>query len=164
VYQVTGFYNTVPRLEFTRRAEASHSFTGEKLTETHLMEAILPILIKYDLEKSLFLCLPKWADIPYYYIFLEVPKDINIFSKISNLSKEIDNQLCIINSEYASKRETGRLGMIKLQPVKLGTVQIFLEQQKKLRKNAVQLKYKIFLDKNTHLDLFQKNLHESKDN
>lgn len=143
LFKVTGFYKGVPRIEYSRRAGTCYSFTGEKLTESQLLNVINKVIDRYDLHGSLFMCCPVWSVIPYYKILLEVGPDYQNANFKALLEHSINEELKSINEEYKSKIDSGRLGGFKVDFVYKGTIHQYIEKQK-THSNAVQYKYKPF--------------------
>jgi len=107
IIEVTGFYNQVPLFDFIRKGDGFTSLTGEKLTETQVIEAmertgrILDVQFEYFTmccdEKNL--C---------YRLFVEFSNGTP-GEKRRIFEEEIDCRLAEINPEYESKRGSGRL-------------------------------------------------------
>ncbi len=141
IYKVTGFYNGVPRIEFSRRQGTYYSFTGEKLTEPQVLMAMEDVAKQFTLNSGMFMCSPVWDDKPYYKFMLEIEEKNMSNTYVRRLERTIDGLLRSYNEEYASKRSSERLDGAKLYPVKVGTIDKFLDA-KKASANAIQYKYK----------------------
>jgi hypothetical protein len=153
IYKVIGFYKKVPRIEFRRRAGTYYSFTGEKITEVQMMMAIQKVYKKYSLNDSLFMSCPVFGDPPFYKVLVEVRANMNTESFSKKIAFDIDQELCLINNEYLSKRESHRLDNIKVNLTNIGSIERY-QERKKLSNNAVQSKYKPFqLDDSVFMDI-----------
>ncbi|MBU2713769.1 GH3 family domain-containing protein [Zooshikella harenae] len=100
IFRVEGFEGNVPRLNFIRRDGIFHSFTGEKLTEDQVTEAISTFSQQNNIDLGLYMCGPKWAHIPRYVLMLETPSDLSVSN--DEIAEKIDGCLQKVNIEYAS--------------------------------------------------------------
>lgn len=112
----------LPDLRFVRRRNLSYSFTGEKLTAEQArlaIDAVAPLLSPHP--GHAFLCLipsrgePTEAR-PHYkalWIFRDESGPFPPAKTRDELASHLDQALQGINSEYESKRGTGRLGAIR---------------------------------------------------
>ncbi|MCV9877502.1 GH3 auxin-responsive promoter family protein [Brenneria izbisi] len=141
IFRVEGYIGQVPRLNFVARAGIYHSFTGEKLTENHITEALASFAKQNDLELGLYMCGPKWKEIPGYVLLLDAPLDL--LKTSDELSEHLDKALQEVNIEYASKRESNRLDRIEVIPVFNNALSKYIDL-KRTAANAAQYKYKPF--------------------
>ncbi len=112
--RIVDFYNETPVIEFLNKGSHISSVTGEKITERQVVEAIEILAKKLGIEIDNFRVQPKWAETPYYILTLEKSIANNRQEKIADM---FDAILQEINIEYKSKRETQRLGRVKLELV-----------------------------------------------
>jgi hypothetical protein len=113
--RVTGFYNRTPLVEFLSKGAHFANLTGEKLSEYHVSGAMRDVLAELDLTLTAYSLAPCWHDEqPYYGLFVE-RGDLAQGHKGVRLAVALDRRLCAVNIEYASKRESLRLGPIRLQ-------------------------------------------------
>ncbi|MFI7401684.1 GH3 auxin-responsive promoter family protein [Streptomyces sp. NPDC049541] len=119
VYRVAGHYGATPRLEFTGRAGFRASFTGEKLTETQVHEAVVSSLPEGLGGRPLFTCVPVWGAPPRYHVIIEGAADLGP-STLENFAQDIDSALRRINIEYGEKRASRRLGRIEVVATEWG--------------------------------------------
>ncbi|WP_017477910.1 GH3 auxin-responsive promoter family protein [Pseudomonas sp. PAMC 26793] len=138
IYRVHGYYRGVPRISFSRRNGVMHSFTGEKITETQLHEAVQMCGIP---NAGLYLCAPVWHETPYYAVAIEASG--TSCAESQTLSQLLDGHLQAINIEYESKRSSKRLGQIKVITVPCNAISMAIEREKAARK-TLQIKYKPF--------------------
>ncbi|MFD9358914.1 GH3 auxin-responsive promoter family protein [Streptomyces sp. NPDC060031] len=132
----------VPWVHFVRRSGVFHSFTGEKITEAQVTEAIENGFRLLGVDMGLYLCGPRWAEPPHYVAVVETGAALT-GELAAALSARIDEQLGLINIEYASKRDSGRLDPIVVVPVAHGAVGSYFESRRTLG-NTTQYKYKPF--------------------
>lgn len=126
-----GFIAGLPDLHFVRRRDLAYSFTGEKVTSEQVSTAFQRLREEYPwLGADKFLtCVPSQpADepVPHYKIVLVGGArggDVEISG--DELAVRCDVLLGEMNSEYRSKRESGRLGRAMFMRVPPGD---FIEQ------------------------------------
>lgn len=152
VYKVVDFYNNVPMVEFVTRANTFFSFTGEKITEEQILSTVQNICIKLGIKKGLFFFTPIWAEVPYYKLYLEVP--IEMFELKEKILEAFDLELRKVSYEFNSKRESGRLQNTQIICLRYGTIDKFIEEQKK-QGNGVQFKYKPFVKEHILLETLE---------
>ncbi|HYV38697.1 MAG TPA: GH3 auxin-responsive promoter family protein [Gemmataceae bacterium] len=115
VVRVTGFYNRTPLVEFLSKGAHFANLTGEKLSEYHVTESMKDVLGGINLALSAYSVAPCWnEDLPYYGLFVE-RGDLPNAAEGLRLAEALDRRLREINIEYGSKRDTLRLGPIRLQ-------------------------------------------------
>jgi hypothetical protein len=109
VFRVAGMVNGIPDLRFERRLGLSFSFTGEKLSGDHARFA-LDVLSheRRDLVGVPWMTLvPSVKPKPHYKVLLTTDEPVLGRSRVGAI---VDEALMSINSEYADKRKSGRLG------------------------------------------------------
>ena len=114
--QVTDYISETPVIEFLSRGAHTSSITGEKLTEHQVVGAVGAALHRVGLETTLFTLAPIWADPPYYTLYVETNRNSNP-ETFGGLTEQVDELLRQGNIEYESKRKSGRLGPVKIQPL-----------------------------------------------
>lgn len=128
VVRVAGFHNQTPLLEFLSKGSHFANLTGEKLSEYHVTQAMQELLREQDLMLSSYSLAPCWPSsgedelTPYYGLFVERP-DLPSLDAGLKLAHLLDEKLAQLNVEYASKRDTQRLGAVRLQMLPGGTWQ-----------------------------------------
>lgn len=155
IYKVTGFVGEVPKIEFVTRANTFFSFTGEKLTEEQILDAIEHTYEDLHMSSGLFFFSPVWDTLPYYELILEVSNEY--LGRDEELKQIFDEYLRKVSYEFDSKRVSNRIGSTRIYPVMYGTVNAYLEEQKK-KGNGVQLKYKPFMKENKMLEALLDNI------
>jgi hypothetical protein len=123
VVRVTGFHNNTPLIEFLSKGAHFANITGEKLSEYHVSGAMGHALRDLDLALSTYSLAPCWDDEnPYYGLFVE-RRDLAGRDQGVRLTQALERRLTEVNVEYAAKRESRRLGPIRLQMLPAGTWQ-----------------------------------------
>lgn len=113
--RVTGFYNKTPVVEFLSKGSLFANLTGEKISEYHVTGAMVDVLHQLDLNLTAYALAPCWDDEqPYYGLFIE-RDDVPSREQALRLGELLDRRLQEVNVEYAAKRESLRLGPIRLQ-------------------------------------------------
>lgn len=149
IYKVTGFIGEVPKIEFVTRANTFFSFTGEKLTEEQILEAIEKTYEKLKIKSGLFFFTPVWGVQPYYELILEVSD--SYLKSSEELELIFDQGLRKASYEFDSKRESNRIGKTKICCIPYGMIDQFIEKQKK-KGNGTQFKYKPFVKEHSMLE------------
>src|SRR5262245_22457256 len=124
VVRVAGFHNATPLVEFLSKGSHFANITGEKLSEYHVTGAMAEVLRELDLPLTAYSVAPCWAgdsdeEQPCYGLFVEEP-DLPDRPTAEALAGRLDDRLCRLNVEYESKRASGRLGPVRLEPVPAG--------------------------------------------
>ncbi len=111
--RVTGFFGKTPLIEFLGKGHRFANLTGEKLSEYQVTRAFDVVAARHQLTVAAYTRAPIWDESqPYYGLFLEEP-DAAEEAGLRRFLAEFDRQLGAENVEYASKRESGRLGPIR---------------------------------------------------
>ena len=116
IVRVTGRWHATPTIEFVRKGRGVTSITGEKLSESQLVQAVQ--LATHDLGKStpFFVALAEPINAR-YSLWVEGlegdPKD-------RELSQTVESHLCRLNVEYAQKRASGRLFPLQVRRLRSG--------------------------------------------
>jgi hypothetical protein len=118
--RVTGFYGKTPLIEFLGKGHRFANLTGEKLSEYQVTRAFDAVAARHQLTVAAYSVAPVWDEAqPYYALFLEEP-DAADEAGLRRFIAEFDRQLGAENVEYASKRESGRLGPIRALIIPIG--------------------------------------------
>jgi hypothetical protein len=120
VVRVEGEHAGMPLLSFRHRAGRVHSFTGEKLTEYQVTLAVQVATQAIGVRLQGFVVVPTWHNPPYYEVRAELD-GASTWPTCRTLSFRIDEELKAVNIEYASKRDSGRLGRAHLALVAAGS-------------------------------------------
>lgn len=117
--RVTGFHNGTPLIEFLSKGSSISSIAGEKLSEYQVTHAMADVLRELDHSLTSYSVAACWDDeLPYYGLFVErgdLAADAG-----AQLAHRLDERLREANIEYASKRDTQRLGPVRLELVRPG--------------------------------------------
>jgi hypothetical protein len=114
VVRCTGFFNQTPLVEFLSKGAHFANITGEKVSEYHVTGAMADVLGRMNLNLTAYSVAPCWDDtLPFYGLFVERP-DLASREQGIQLTLEMERRLSEVNSEYASKRATQRLGPLRL--------------------------------------------------
>ncbi|GAB2729148.1 GH3 family domain-containing protein [Kitasatospora kifunensis] len=141
IYHVDRVVDGVPWVHLVRRDGVFHSFTGEKVTEVQVTEALERGFAGLGLDMGLYMCGPRWAEPPGYVALVESRAGGRGVD--GELSARVDRQLRTINTEYESKRGSGRLDPIEVITVAPDAISSYVERRRTAG-NATQYKYKPF--------------------
>jgi hypothetical protein len=120
VVRVAGFHNKTPRIEFLSKGAYVSNITGEKLSEYQVTQSMVRVLHELDLTLNTYSLAPCWdEEQPYYGLFLE-EGDLSDPGAEMKLVRRLDEQLRQSNIEYAAKRDSLRLGPVRLELVRPG--------------------------------------------
>ena len=118
--QVTGFHNQTPLIEFLSKGAHFANLTGEKLSEYQVTHAMAEVLAEQSLELTSYSVAPCWDDEqPFYGLFLE-RGDLADNGIGERLAARLDARLRETNVEYAAKRDSLRLGTLRLEVLPTG--------------------------------------------
>ena len=121
VVRVTGFHNQTPMIEFLNKGSSFANLTGEKLSEYHVTSSMSDVLRDLNLSLTAYSLAPCWnEEQPYYGLFVE-RGDLPSLDRGSQLAEQLERRLHQANVEYAAKRESLRLGPVRLQVLANGT-------------------------------------------
>lgn len=113
--RVTGFHNRTPLVEFLSKGAHFANLTGEKLSEYHVTHAMADLVAALNLTLTTYSLAPCWhEELPYYGLFVE-RGDLPSREMGMRLAKALDQRLMELNFEYAAKRDSQRLGPVRLQ-------------------------------------------------
>ncbi|MCP4249808.1 MAG: GH3 auxin-responsive promoter family protein [bacterium] len=121
--RVVGFHGQAPVIEFLHKGQHVSSLTGEKLTEQQAVRAFEQARATVSIGAATFVLAPQWDDPPFYRLHLD-ERAVGDRGQAVGLADELERRLREVNIEYASKRDTGRLGGVQVNLVPPG----FLEQ------------------------------------
>jgi hypothetical protein len=120
VVRVERMLEAMPLLSFLHRAGRVHSFTGEKLTELDVTEAVRMASDRADVRLRGFTAVPVWDRPPRYDVLVEPIEDMQSEER-EQLARFIDEAMATVNMEYASKRDSMRLGQTGVVVVERGS-------------------------------------------
>jgi hypothetical protein len=141
VVQVTGFHNGTPLVEFLSKGAHIANITGEKVSEYQVTRAMQEISRTFDLSLTAYSVAPCWDENrPYYGLFVE-SGDLRDPALGRQVAEALDRRLSADNDEYASKRDSQRLDMVRVQLLAPGTWQQW-ERQRLARTGGTLEQYK----------------------
>jgi hypothetical protein len=139
--KVTGFHRRTPLLQFLGKGSYFSNLTGEKLSEHHVTRSVDAVTKRLGVGPSTYSVAPCWDDRqPYYGLFVE-EGDALTGSRGAEFLDALEASLCEHNSEYESKRASGRLGPVRLVVVRQGFWAEW-DRQRLLRSGGVPEQYK----------------------
>jgi hypothetical protein len=117
-----GFHGQAPVIEFLNKGAHFSSLTGEKLSEHQVIAAVQAAQQETNLRLKSYLLLPSWGDPPFYSLLVESSDlDLPGSDRKALLAAAADQQLQAHNIEYANKRDTHRLGPVRIIPLADGS-------------------------------------------
>jgi hypothetical protein len=125
VVRCVGYEGQAPLLTFLNKGAHVSSFTGEKLSEHHVVTAVQRSFDELELTIARFTLAPVMDQHIRYVLLLEDGPQAALDGM---LAKCVDDHLQRVNWEYAEKRQSGRLLPIRVQRVPAGT---WAERRKK---------------------------------
>ena len=116
VVQCTGFVGNTPMLTFLHKGSHISSITGEKLSESQVIEAVRTAAERMQIHLNQFTMVPTWGEPPRYDLMVE-KSDLPAQSVVDNFATTVDSTLQQQNCEYAEKRQSLRLGSVRIIPL-----------------------------------------------
>jgi hypothetical protein len=121
VVRCTGFHNQTPLVEFLSKGSLFSNLTGEKISEYHVSGAMADVLRQLNLTISTYSLAPIWEEAaPFYGLFVE-RGDVADRLAGQRLAQNLERRLCEVNEEYASKRQSQRLGPVRSLIIRKGS-------------------------------------------
>ncbi len=119
LFECRGRLRDVPIIEFVGRAGLNYSFTGEKLTDRQLLTVYDRIREQLLGPGTVLTCFPKLnaGQAPSYVLVLVSRQPPSEWQP--RVATAFDEELMSVNSEYASKRGSGRLAAPELATLSL---------------------------------------------
>lgn len=115
VVRVLGFEGQAPVIEFLNKGEHTCSLAGEKLTERQLILAMEQVGRQGGPAIQNFVLAPRWGRPPHYVLHLDRASGDG-----DDLAERVDAALQTVNIEYASRRQTDRLGPVRVNVLPAG--------------------------------------------
>jgi hypothetical protein len=139
--KVTGFHGRTPLLQFLGKGSYFSNLTGEKLSEHHVTRAVDALAKQLKVGPNTYSVAPCWDDQqPYYGLFVEEGDPLT-GEEGREFLRALESSLREYNSEYESKRDSGRLGPLRLIVVPRGFWAEW-DRQRLLRSGGVPEQYK----------------------
>jgi GH3 auxin-responsive promoter len=108
-----GYHGKAPMIEFLNKGAHYSSLTGEKLSEHQVVAAVEAAQRASGLRLKSYLLAPTWDDPPYYALLIE-EGDLNASGIEERLAEAVEGELRRQNVEYQCKRDTLRLGPVRI--------------------------------------------------
>lgn len=144
ILEVTGFHRRTPCIRFVQKEKGIVSFTGEKLTETQVLAAAGEVLNGEEPAGTFVAAIGRPADSdqddPSYLFLVEYgsPPGKEVAEQTA---RALDEALAKQNTEYASKRKSGRLAPAALRILEPGQFEAY--EQRALREGARDGQFKV---------------------
>jgi hypothetical protein len=120
--RVHAFFGEAPVIEFLDKGAHISSLAGEKLTESQVVLAYERACLMHDLTPGSIVLAAQWADPPYYRLHVE-PSPADPAGGWAVLENAMDEQLGCVNIEYTNRRQTARLGPVRINVLPSGYLQ-----------------------------------------
>ena len=115
-----GFRGKAPLIEFLNKGAHISSLTGEKVSEFQVVSAVDAATESLGMRLKSYLLVPSWDDPPYYSLLVE-DDDLRGAEAADRLAGEVESRLSGVNLEYENKRDTLRLGPIRVRRIPAGS-------------------------------------------
>jgi hypothetical protein len=120
IVEVTGYYENTPLIRFVQKGKGFVSFTGEKLYEAQVIEAVDEGLKSRGGRYEFITALGEmWEDKPRYIFLIEFDSPLSD-DEGRDLLRRLEKGLKARNEEYETKSKSGRLHPAVLRVVKKG--------------------------------------------
>ena len=154
VVRCTGHFGTTPLLEFLHKGSSMSSITGEKLSESQVIEAVRRSGHAERLRR--FTLSPVWGEPPGYRLYIDATGES---LSPQQVAADVEQSLRQLNCEYQDKRESGRLAGIRCQQVSASDWEQFRRNRlRKSRGSEEQYKHPCLLPDPKFEDRFQESL------
>lgn len=120
VVRCTGHCGTTPMLRFLHKGAHIANITGEKLSESQIVESVRESSVRLRLGIDTFTAMPAWGQPPGYRLAIE-QADLTSPQAGSRLAERVDERLQELNCEYRDKRTSGRLAPMQVFPLPKGS-------------------------------------------
>lgn len=121
IVEATGKFCETPVLRFVQKGKGITNLTGEKITESQVVEALKMIRNERRLTFDFFIMFAD-KDLFQYNLYIEIPPQ-------AGLEKKLEEQLSFLNIEFEAKRKSGRLLPTRIIFVKEGCGDAYKAEQ-----------------------------------
>ena len=135
-----GFHGRAPLIEFLSKGAHYSSLTGEKLSEHQVIAAVEAAQRGLGVHLRSYLLAPSWDDPPYYSLLIE-ESDIAVPALNDRLAGAVEDELRQQNVEYVSKRDSLRLGPVRIVRIANGSWRDF-QKRRLVRSGGTVEQYK----------------------
>jgi GH3 auxin-responsive promoter len=115
-----GYHGQAPLLEFLNKGAHYSSMTGEKISEHQVITAVEAAQRTASVPVGSYLLVPVWDDTPYYALLVE-EGDLSSEAASERLAGAVECELRRQNVEYLCKRDSLRLGPVRILPIPNGS-------------------------------------------
>ena len=136
VVRVTGKIHRTPTLEFVRKGRGVTNITGEKLTESQVMEGMERLCSELTIDPDFFVLLADELESSYLLCI-----ELNTEHDPNALTLTFDNILQHLNIEYESKRKSERLGPMRYHRLLAGAGYAYRSELIRAGQRDSQFKY-----------------------
>lgn len=145
VVECVSFEGTTPVLRFMHKGSYISNVTGEKLSESQVVEAVGATLQHFGHRVECFSVAPVWGHPPGYRLLLE-DWELPPSQKLAEFETALDERLMSLNCEYREKRDTGRLLPLQVKALRTGSWEKFArERQSRVGGSVEQYKHPCLL-------------------
>ena len=142
--RVVGFLRRTPLLRFVQKGKGVTNLTGEKLYETQVLSAVRAVLDEFERTARFVMMLADEAHCA-YRLYIEDGRDAG--PEAAAVAQAVDRKLAVLNVEYRAKRESRRLGSLRLFWLRRDTGEAYKQHcvaqgQREGQFKAVTLAYK----------------------
>lgn len=159
VIKVVGFHHSCPLIEFQYKGGNVSSFTGEKLTELQITDAMRAALKSTGLQCRYFTVLPEFRPNPHYRLLFESDNPAGCSEKeLELLLHKFEEELSRINIEYKTKRESQRLDPVEGAQLEFGAYEQLRKQMSQAGVADAQIKLSHLNPKQEVRSYFEKHI------
>jgi hypothetical protein len=115
-----GYHGRAPLIEFLNKGAHYSSLTGEKISEHQVVAAVEEAQRAARVRLRSYLLAPNWDDPPYYALLVE-ERDLAQPGAAEALVAAVECELRRQNVEYVCKRDSLRLGPVRILPIPNGS-------------------------------------------
>jgi GH3 auxin-responsive promoter len=135
-----GYHGRAPLLEFLNKGAHYSSLTGEKISEHQVVAAVEEAQRAARVRLSSYLVAPVWDDPPYYVLLVE-EGDLAQGGASETLRVAVERELRRQNVEYVCKRDSLRLGPVRILAIPNGSWSEF-QRRRLVRSGGTVEQYK----------------------
>ncbi|HMB00304.1 MAG TPA: GH3 auxin-responsive promoter family protein [Spirochaetota bacterium] len=125
ILEVTGFYNQFPKMKYIQKGAGIVNLTGEKLTETQLIDAVKEVEEETKTDTRFFVCCGNVQD-SCYHLFVEFAEDN---ADAEGFRSKVEQKLISFNPEYESKRGSERINPLRIHRLQDNAFEKFKSKQ-----------------------------------
>jgi len=141
IVEVTKYIEKTPIIKFIQKGKYFSSITGEKISEWEVIDAIKEVHEKLKINFNTFFVTANMSKkIPYYNYYVEFEKKEINEKIVEEFEKKLDKKLMELNIEKKKKRNTERLGKIKIIKLPQNTMHVLKTHFSNNNKNESQTK------------------------